>query len=133
MMTEEMRNEIKKRCVGISDSSWEINGDSVKIKIYTMDRYGRGYQVAKIYTGRRDAEFIAHARTDIPALLEALDRAEKRIGAMERAIKLEDACKYCIYRKKVGTEAPCISCSHARMQSSKFVFDEERFDIERRT
>lgn len=32
--------------------------------------------------GERDAEFIAHARTDVPALLDALDAAEAEVAAL---------------------------------------------------
>ena len=40
-----------------------------------------------------DFEFIAHARTDIPALLDALDAAERRAVAAEKALEQERAAQ----------------------------------------
>lgn len=71
MLTKEQRDEIRARCDAATPGPWE-NGEynSVSlhngIKLCNMIRQG-------------DAIFTAHARTDIPALLDALD--EEKVTA----------------------------------------------------
>jgi hypothetical protein len=83
--------------------------------------------------GRRvdDAIFIAHAREDVPALLDALtdaeadrDRWKERAEALERALEMqtEGLCEYC-----TGYGRECPECSYSEREGWNFCFDEARF------
>jgi len=76
-MDKAERDAIRARCVAATSGPW------------TIDKFGRyedhdecaliiGETVNDMYN-YADAEFIAHARQDIPALLDALEAAEMRL------------------------------------------------------
>lgn len=55
--------------------------------VYEVYRSGDAFWVA-LTVSEQDREFIAHARTDIPALLADLEAAEARVEELERPIKI---------------------------------------------
>jgi len=60
-MTDQQLADIKARCEAASDDLWEAE-EGVPREIY---------------------DFIAHARTDIPALLDEVERLKKEIDRLE--------------------------------------------------
>ncbi len=52
---------------------------------------------------RANAEFAAHARTDLPAALEALEEAQKKLDAIRRAIDAaSDSGQYSLALVEIG-------------------------------
>ena len=95
-MTKEEREAIRNRCEAATLGPWMYLSDDELI--YTKLEDGcRGLPITrKAHTeqfidrfenAKNNAFFIAHARQDIPVLLDALEKAETRIQALERAIK----------------------------------------------
>lgn len=67
---------IKRRCEAATPGPWEVNGSPHDRHMATV---GRHYITTPNREGRSSrneaiAEFIAHAREDLPALLEAVER-----------------------------------------------------------
>ena len=73
-------NEIEARANAATEGPWELLGDGEYVS-------GPGILVAPDDGGvtSADAEFIAHARTDVPWLLEQVDRRDK---ALEKVLRL---------------------------------------------
>ena len=98
VMTKEEREEIRKRVDDAPSDPWyvmrynEDYGQGYRETTYFVDvgadilKIGIGNDVASCKYYNSIAEFIAYARQDIPALLDALDKAETRVKALEEAI-----------------------------------------------
>ena len=83
----------KKRCEAATPEPWEIEwesdpdhdpprrAESVGPVVADHDHWS-GWTVCN----EADAEFIAHARTDLPAALEALEEAQGKLEAVEEMI-----------------------------------------------
>jgi len=71
-----------------STTSWEPEALMVDMPDGADDVYSLAWHAGGglCVMSAADAEFIAHAREDIPALLAALEEAERRIAAVEAAI-----------------------------------------------
>lgn len=90
MMTPEEREAIRKRCEAATAGPWEWK-DVTESFLFGPESMWVGEVINRelpepIENSKHDVEFIAHARTDIPALLSALDEAEKRIASLERTL-----------------------------------------------
>ena len=73
---------------GEAKAEWEIGANSLVPSRRPDDPvlYGYGYDASGIEVKTpADAEFIAHARTDVPWLLEQVDRRDK---ALEKVLRL---------------------------------------------
>ena len=81
-------------------------------------------------TGKGDAEFVAHARQDVPALLEYVTELEKRISVLTQAFKRHgDICKTCSYYD--GYRHHNIVCrANCNDDYSWYEFDAARFEGE---
>ncbi|KKL09188.1 hypothetical protein LCGC14_2568350 [marine sediment metagenome] len=64
----------KKRCEAASEGEWRLVRSPHSDR--TMIGAGGGKVIGAI-TGIKDAEFIVHARTDLPAFIEALEEAQR--------------------------------------------------------
>ena len=72
-MTDEQLQEIQARCEAATAGPWHREGDAIA----ETDNYELG-----VVPYLPDAEFIAHARTDVPALVAAL----RELRAVARAV-----------------------------------------------
>lgn len=68
MLSKEERNAIRERCEAASSVPWSVHR-------YSVDDCN-GNQVCGDFTHDNDKHFIAHARQDIPALLDVLEATE---------------------------------------------------------
>ncbi len=75
--------------------------------------YGDGYKCVAGRDGSEmpNADFIAHAREDIPYLLDALAATMKRAEALERAVKEYAPCLTCV-RETPGNAETCGNCEY---------------------
>lgn len=83
VLPREERDAIRARAEAATDGPWTAhNMERAGWLIETPESREAGeYPAAEVREGR-DAEFIAHARTDVPALLDALDAAEAEIDRL---------------------------------------------------
>lgn len=107
-MTREQLEEIKKRCIAATPGPWRVEYDSrpdimtdvdgggyfgeghVATMIATVSKYGPDWHGEK-WDNMDDADFIAHARTDVPALVAEI---ENMIGTHEAVGRLLEAVGY---------------------------------------
>lgn len=80
-------DEIRARCEAATPGPWKVISDSVPVRsgAVVSAMYGDGPKInicSGIPLGTHDAAFIAHAREDIPYLLDALASTVKLISAM---------------------------------------------------
>ena len=104
-MDKQERDEIRARCEAATGLWRAFDEYRPRILIDSLNR------IAIECTHFNDAEFIAAARTDIPALLDALDVLEaerdkykERIRLLERALNERSGCGLCIFCNP--TDAP---------------------------
>lgn len=73
-MTPEQRRAARARCEAAHKGPWKPSYglDDVRVTIVRCGPYPYDDAIAKVY-GNVNAEFIYHARTDLPAALDALD------------------------------------------------------------
>lgn len=99
-MDKARMNEIRQRAEAATPAPWEDTvDDHGELGIWLTDPYAPADGPVEnrykwIYLGdvettdkydHADAAFIAHARTDVPALLDALREAEARVSELEKA------------------------------------------------
>lgn len=107
-LTEERLVEIRGREKAASDGPWAVQDKGAIPLIYGPD----GERVAKVIDHQEDAAFIAHAREDIPALLDEVERlraeneqlkeiAWNGIELMDKAVIREAAREVDMAREKV--------------------------------
>lgn len=66
------------------------------------------------YFSDNDAEFIAHARTDIPDLLADVERLTRELEAAKRDLRHSDNCDICAHSIiAAGCEIECHECNLA--------------------
>jgi hypothetical protein len=76
-MTDEQIKAIEARCAAADEGPWKIK--------HASDQTGECWSYLSVDIVDENLEFIAHARTDIPALLAALKAAHEQ---RDRAIEL---------------------------------------------
>ena len=85
MLTEEQVAEIRARCEAATEGPWESTGD--QIVTYAVPKTAshpvQPISVGDVFIEYEDAEFCAHAREDIPALLAALDEQAVEIARLK--------------------------------------------------
>ena len=100
------------RCEQLKDGNWVVVGPA--------DENGISHIIAQCSAWKNKADFIAGARQDIPALLDALDEAEWRTAALEQVVKHHSYCvnfiACCTFNPPYGTDV-----------CDKWQFDYERF------
>ena len=76
--------------------------------------------------------FAKVAEQDIADLLDALDKAEIRIKALEKALQnTSGRCSYCFYGGKGSLIPPCVTCTYK--YGNAWQFDQARFEKEEMT
>ena len=164
-MKKEQLEEIRKRCEAATPGPWTSSRKDIDSYTSNPDEPEYGTQhVVYVYlqddeprfplfgnNARNNAEFIAHARQDIPALLDALNEAEGRItGArLYRAMAEDYEADRDRYKAKAealerailsGKGFACSVCKHESKKIclvktsggtcknySNWTFDEQRF------
>ncbi len=94
-MTPEQRQAARARCEAATPPPWEWRAEDAE-----MASTADADELVFGNTGRsrsdptdEDGDFVAHARTDLPAALDALDAADTRIAELEAMIKqLSERC-----------------------------------------
>lgn len=77
-MNSEQLNAIKERAEKATPGPWELDTDDNGI----WNEGGRNY-LGSVNLSITDAEFIAHAREDIPQLVAEVERLQKRLSECE--------------------------------------------------
>ena len=88
-MTPKERQAARERCEAATDGPWEfacgfvsrVNGTEID------DVIGVDSQSLSLSCSEYDGQFTAHARTDLPAVLDALDEADKKIERLKRELR----------------------------------------------
>ena len=79
-------DEIKARVEAVTPGPWEVIEDEQTVRTedgeIMFDRSGDGWTDWN-RCGRDDAEFIAHARTDVPKLIAALEAVEAALAGLD--------------------------------------------------
>jgi hypothetical protein len=84
-LAQEQLEAIRQRAENATPSPWKWSGDKFgDIVVYSPERRGfhnNGGEIAELDFGSQsDAIFIAHARTDIPALLDHIAELEAELA-----------------------------------------------------
>ena len=88
-MTEERLHAIRSRVNAATSGPWGCYGDGAH-EVFDAGEYDDGDPgelVAPVVTKLNDAVFIAHARTDMPALLAEVDRLRARPAVTEDMVE----------------------------------------------
>jgi hypothetical protein len=134
-MTKQQLNEIRERCEAATSAPWYI-------RRHTVEDYNANHICGDFgYGSDGDKAFIAHARADVPALLDEVERVQKERGnigelynelfdevkrlqrcetALLAALKVQRIC-WCCANDSESTE--CQTCKHC----SNWRFDYKRF------
>lgn len=131
MLTDEQLQEIEARCEAASDGPWATFPEEHDFIHQGRDKYGR--LSASIMMEKEqckfaecsfswDAVFIAHARTDIPALLAHIRELEAEKAHRERALYFQSSrmVKHfrgnmlCCSDKQCADDGGCIECLTAQ-------------------
>ena len=78
-MNESQLREIEQRAAKATEGPWKVEASTEGD--WVLD--SRDDVIAGTFVQEGDAEFIAHAREDVPALIAALKRAYKALEAVE--------------------------------------------------
>lgn len=84
-MTDEQLREIRERASAALPGPWR-KGVAGNWRIYGPDGTDGTGLVAN-YCRTKDLEFAYHARTDIPAMLDEIDRLKRSISSLEAALE----------------------------------------------
>lgn len=74
---------IRERCEAATPGPFDtyVHGDNAG---YTVAKFGdNGQDVFWTFVKREDAEFVAHAREDVPALLDEIDRLRAEVANLD--------------------------------------------------
>jgi hypothetical protein len=82
-MNNEQLNAIRQRAEKATPGPWRVSGGEIVSKTILDRKYGQPEVVAEvIYEQEADATFIAHARQDVPALLDEIVYLNGVIGTL---------------------------------------------------
>ena len=86
MVNKFVPQEAKKRCEAATEGPWEMfeaKGSPPIVRKVNGQRFVCEVRGSWQTMLTKDADFIAHARSDLPAALEALAEAQGKLGALE--------------------------------------------------
>ena len=88
MLTKAERDKIRQRANAAAEGPW-FTGDANEAGLTAVED-GRSSGLFTIFAEWFEANFIAHARTDIPALLKTCDELEDQVAIlMAKAVDFE--------------------------------------------
>lgn len=88
-MSDERLEQIQARAVAATPGPWDCYGDGAH-EVFDAGEYSDGDPgevVAPVVTKLNDAEFIAHAREDIPALLAEVARLREALTITDEMVE----------------------------------------------
>ena len=111
-MTKQQLNEIRERCEAATPAPWCVMNSAMHnakcIWSETKRKYSNQYDVATVIpyeNNVKDVEFMAHARKDVPDLLDYIAKLESR---------LENTCDGCYFVKTDSHKFYTYPCSECR-------------------
>lgn len=118
-MEQKRLDEIRERCDRATKGSWSGAFPRNGHRFQVLDELGLAVCHARSIA---NTDFIAHARTDVPDLLDEVARLTADLAAMtaerdamreraEAAIEdLRQDCTTCKHKGRSGLSAPCLNC-----------------------
>ena len=118
-MDQKCFEEIKAREQAATPGPWEMENEPKGSGFFGCI-HGKG---GISFSGNRaDNEFIAHAREDIPALIEQHEQDQQQIATLKKALKmtLKDwpECHICIDRALCNKGISCFDCRIKQAQTA---------------
>lgn len=101
-MSDERLEQIKARAEAATPGPWDCYGDG-EYEVFDAGEYrdgDPGEVVAPVVTKLNNAEFIAHARMDIPALLNEIDRLHDEVRGQRAVAKMNARVAEDAHRRK---------------------------------
>ena len=95
-MSDERLEQIQARAVAATPGPWDCYGDGA-YEVFDAGEYrdgDPGEVVAPVVTKLNDAEFIAHARGDIPALLAEVARLREALTITDEMVERVAKARY---------------------------------------
>ena len=90
-LTEEQRAEIRRRWSGVSLGDWSHGLTSLRCNAITCDgQYLFLVVHPDLFKNERALEFLAHARQDMHALLQEVERLQKKIEELKETAERDD-------------------------------------------
>lgn len=102
-MTDQELKDIAARCEKATEGTWDHTLNEHKTsKVYLTIKEAGFLPIAEVQV-KQDADFIAHARTDIPALIEALKQEREKVESRDKVIcdncpNTGNHCNTCRYK-----------------------------------
>lgn len=102
MTIQELR-EIRSRCESATPAPWSLVEKGNTVRSWAIDGVAHGMKHNKA-----DAEFVSHARTDIPRLIDEIKRLNTKLKRLERNGAVDVVrCYECRFS---GFQAPLTVC-----------------------
>jgi hypothetical protein len=100
-MTPEQRKSARERCAKAKQGPWRAFDRNVGWEVHGLEGYpiNEGYRELFL---REDAEFIAHARTDLPGALDALEAAEGQLRELAEQTEFDRTTVTDVYTAITG-------------------------------
>jgi len=98
-LTQEQIEEIRKRAEAATPGPWFREYGDVKTNGVTDRKYDEAETIAEMYHDDDDAEFIAKARQDIPALLAHIERLDAYIVHLGEQVESDKEVKFGYYNE----------------------------------
>lgn len=121
-------SEIRPRCEAATPGPWVRTGTKAQlVDSRPEEKYGIRSIAVEIWSDiEANAEFIAHAREDIPNLLDRTERAEAKRDAAAANSAVRD-CSACKHKKRLGslTIGACNFCWRRRFYIKAYPFRPE--------
>ena len=92
-MSSQSLDAIKARAEAVTEGPWRVISDYIPGVIEVEGPTARNDYVAELSADKADLEFIAHARTDIPALVAALEA----VLELHREVQWAESWPTCIH------------------------------------
>lgn len=80
-------HEVRKRAEAATKGPWSYYG-SDNVIVSEAEEYSYAPEIAEEFTITSDAEFIAHARQDVPALIAEVERLNGVVGTLVSDLEL---------------------------------------------
>lgn len=92
--TDERHEAARARCEAATDGPWDDQPDRTGTATIVLDHEGDALWDAVGTLRDEDGEFIAHARTDLPALLDEVERLRALVTVTDDKVKRSASAAY---------------------------------------
>lgn len=86
-MNTEQLNAIKERAAKATPGNWHVTLDDPYDRTYVLGAFNNEVSVIADIKGDADAEFIANAREDVPALVAEVERLQQENESLKRSLQ----------------------------------------------